>query len=77
MSTLRSLGAQFALDDFAVAFSSFLYPKQPPVDDYLKFDGNFIANLPGCSRSTGSTMYWAYVCPPPSIYDVVPQLGVG
>jgi diguanylate cyclase (GGDEF)-like protein/PAS domain S-box-containing protein len=44
LSQIRELGAQIALDDFGVGFSTFQYLKHLPVD-FVKIDGSFIRNL--------------------------------
>lgn len=44
VAKLRSLGCQFALDDFGAGFASYSYLKQLQVD-VLKIDGAFIRNL--------------------------------
>ena len=44
MTEVSAKGAQFALDDFGIGFSSFQHLRQLPVD-YIKIDGAFIRQL--------------------------------
>ena len=44
VSAMNGLGCRFALDDFGVGFTSFLYLQQMQVD-YIKIDGAFVRRM--------------------------------
>ena len=67
LTTLRSLGCRFAIDDFGIGFSSFFYLKHLPVD-YLKIDGSFIRDI-GKSPADAALVR--------AIVEVAKTLGVG
>ncbi len=66
IKALKELGCKFALDDFGVGFTSFVYLKDMPVD-YIKIDGYFIENL---SQSSDDQLFVK------AIVDVADGLGI-
>lgn len=49
VKTLKTMGCKFAIDDFGVGFTSFVYLIEMPID-FLKIDGTFIRRLPESNR---------------------------
>lgn len=58
MVAIKSLGCQFALDDFGVGFSSFNYMRELPVD-IIKIDGVFIKDL---DKNTDDRLFVKALC---------------
>ncbi len=52
MSAIKSLGAQFSIDDFGIGYSSMIYLKRLPFD-WLKIDREFIHNIHSDPESRG------------------------
>ena len=84
---MTSLGCQFALDDFGAGFGSFYYLKHL-LFDYVKIDGEFVANchhssidrtilrsIVGIARDLGKRTVAEFVSEP-AILDVVREEGV-
>ena len=66
IKALKKLGCKFALDDFGVGFTSFVYLKDMPVD-FIKIDGYFIENL---SKNSDDQLFVK------AIVDVAEGLGI-
>jgi EAL domain-containing protein (putative c-di-GMP-specific phosphodiesterase class I) len=84
---MTALGCQFALDDFGAGFGSFYYLKHL-LFDYVKIDGEFVANchrssvdrtilrsIVGIAHDLGKKTVAEYVASP-EILDVVRAEGV-